>query len=178
VAIALPERDAYLLRREYFDAVASVDLNIGRPMDALAPTGKAENTLVILTSYKGLSTGHNGIWRKSKGRWILVHNQGDRRSMYDNSLRLPLIVRWPGVIRPTRTIAETGSYFDWYPTRLEAAGAPCAAPHLRGRSLLPLQNAAKLCFYRTPGGSASATSAMVAWTSSTDRAMTPTSTTI
>jgi uncharacterized sulfatase len=160
------------MRREYLGAVASVDRNIGRLMDALAATGKAENTLVVFTSDNGFNMGHNGIWHKGNGRWILLHNRGDRPNMYDNSLRVPLIVRWPGVIAPGRTITETGSHFDWYPTLLEAAGAPASTPRFRGRSLLPLfrgeagdwdndlfaqysmwdwhQNGAKPRSYRTP----------------------------
>jgi len=60
----------------------------------------AANTVVIYTSDHGYNLGHHGIWHKGNGRWILTDNRGDRPNLWDNSLRTPTIIRWPGHIHP------------------------------------------------------------------------------
>lgn len=129
------------MNREYLAAVASVDRNVGRLLGVLESEHLVEDTLVVFTADNGYNLGHNGIWHKGNGRWILYNNRGDRPNMYDNSLRLPLIVRWPGVTRSGEVIEETCSHLDWYPTFLDILGdsAPEAAS-LRGTSILPLLN--------------------------------------
>jgi uncharacterized sulfatase len=59
--------------------------------------------------------------------------------MYDNSLRVPTAVVWPGVIRPGTRITETVSHLDWYPTLVELAGGKLPQGEtIRGRSIVPL----------------------------------------
>jgi arylsulfatase A-like enzyme len=59
--------------------------------------------------------------------------------MYDNSLKVPTIVKWPGVIRGETVIEDTITSLDWYPTLVDIAGSQLPAEHLvRGHSIAPL----------------------------------------
>ena len=69
--------------RDYLACIQSVDENVGRVLDYLEESGLAENTIVIYNSDQGFYLGEHG--------WF------DKRFMYEESLRTPLIVRWPGV---------------------------------------------------------------------------------
>jgi arylsulfatase A-like enzyme len=72
--------------QDYLGCVASVDDNLGRILDYLDETGLAENTIVFYTSDQGFYLGEHG--------WF------DKRWMYEESLKTPLIIRWPGEIQP------------------------------------------------------------------------------
>lgn len=133
--------------REYLASASGVDRSVGRIMRRLEELGISENTIVIFTSDHGYNMGHNGIEHKGNGIWITKslppptgHIPGKYRpNLYDNSLRVPAIVRWPGVIRPGTAIGEVTSSLDWYPTIVEMAGAELPEEEIiRGRSLLPL----------------------------------------
>ena len=161
------------MRREYLASVHSVDRNVGRILDELKRLELDGDTLVVFTSDNGYNLGHNGIWHKGNGWWILTNNQGNRPNLYDNSLRVPGIVRWPGVIPPWQTIDATLSHMDWFPTLLEVCEASVPDDTiLRGQSMCSLlkgegedrdrdlfaqyemwdrnQNGAKLRSFRTP----------------------------
>ena len=137
-----PNLDIPRLKRmtcEYMASIASVDRNVGRLLDVLDKLKFSDNTLIVFTSDNGYNMGHNGIWHKGNGRWILTNNRGDRPNLYDNTLRLPAIVRWPGVISPNTVINETISNLDWFPTLTSIGGASSAGKYLiRGRNFLPL----------------------------------------
>lgn len=139
--------------RRYLASVASVDRNVGRVLGRLDALGLAENTVVIFTSDHGYNMGHNGIWHKGNGTWILNETPPAtenipgkwRPNMYDRSLRVPLAVRWPGRIAPGTVVEETVTNLDWYPTLLAMAGAeqPDSA-QVRGRSFMPLLEGQRL----------------------------------
>ncbi|MHC4647567.1 MAG: sulfatase-like hydrolase/transferase [Planctomycetota bacterium] len=144
---ALPERDylkldvprAKRMMREYLASVASADRNVGRVLRLLDKLGLADNTVVIFTSDNGYNLAHNGIWHKGNGRWLLTDNRGPRPNMYDNSLKVPAIVRWPGVIEPGSTVERTITNLDWFATIRAMAGV--AVPNngfIRGHNFLPL----------------------------------------
>ncbi len=133
--------------KEYLASIAGIDRNVGRVLATLDRLGIRENTIVAFTSDHGYNMGHNGIEHKGNGIWITRNQPPDtenipgkyRPNLYDNSLRVPAIVRWPGVVEPGTVISETVSNLDWYPTLTEMAGA--AMPHgvtVRGRSIVPL----------------------------------------
>lgn len=133
--------------REYLASVAGVDRNLGRLLRTLDDLKLRDNTLVVFTSDHGYNMGHHGIWHKGNGHWILTDPpagtqnvpRGQRPNMYDHSIRVPCVVRWPGVVRPGTRITQTVSHLDWYPTLLAATHV--SAPReikLRGRSILPL----------------------------------------
>ena len=140
----LPEPDypdldtarAKRMLREYLGSVASVDRNMGRLLAELEALDIEERTIVIFTSDHGYNMGHHGIWHKGNGRWLLKHERGSLPNLFDTSLRVPSLVRWPEVVAPGTVISETVSQLDWYPTVLQMAGAK--SEETRGRSLVPL----------------------------------------
>jgi arylsulfatase A-like enzyme len=112
--------------KDYLRTIASVDDNIGRLLDYLDESGLAENTLVIYTSDQGFFLGERG--------WY------DKRFSYDESLQMPLIVRWPGVTKPGSRNRQLVQNIDFAPTFLEVAGVP-VPEDIQGRSLVPLLQA-------------------------------------
>ena len=135
------------MTREYLASVTSVDVNVARILTELETLDLDHKTIVIFTSDHGYNMGHNGIWHKGNGHWVLTSNppatanipNGQRPNMYDNSLRVPTAVRWPGVIRPGLDVTQTISNLDWFPTLLAMAGVGVPEETVvRGRSLLPL----------------------------------------
>jgi uncharacterized sulfatase len=135
------------LTREYLASVAAVDRNVGRVLDELDRLKLADNTLVIFTSDHGYNIGHHGILHKGNASWILTENPPGtknvpaqhRPNMFDTSLRVPCVIRWPKTIPAGRVIGRTVTHLDWFPTVLEAAGLNIPKdPTLRGRSVLSL----------------------------------------
>ena len=108
---------------DYLATVQSVDDNVGRLLAYLDSAGLARNTIVIYTSDQGFFLGDHGMF--------------DKRFMYEESLRMPFLVRWPGVIRPGSRIAAMGLNVDFAPTFLEAAGLRVPST-MQGRSLVPV----------------------------------------
>lgn len=135
------------MTREYLASVHGVDRNLGRVLALLDELKLTQRTIVIYTSDHGYNMGHNGIWHKGNGHWVLTEPppatpnipRGQRPNMYDNSIRVPAAVRWPGVVKPGTIVRQTVSNLDWYPTILEMAGIdPPQGVLLRGRSIVPL----------------------------------------
>lgn len=135
------------MTREYLASIASVDVNIGRLLDRLDALQLTHRTVVIFTSDHGYNMGHNGIWHKGNGHWVLTQNppatpnipSGQRPNMYDNSIRVPAAIRWPGVVRPGLVVEESLTNLDWFPTLLAIAGVEIPEGLLvRGRNFLPL----------------------------------------
>jgi arylsulfatase A-like enzyme len=108
---------------DYLGCVASVDESVGRVLKYLDDEGLAENTLVVYTSDQGFYLGEHGWFDK---RWI-----------FEESLRTPLLVRWPGVVKPASVNADLVSNLDFAETFLDAAGVPVPS-EMQGLSLLPL----------------------------------------
>jgi choline-sulfatase len=145
-----PDLDKSKLRkgtREYFGSVASVDRQIGRILNLLDSLQLSENTIVVFTSDHGYNMGHNGMWRKGNGQWILTNPpagtenipEPQRPNMYDNSLRVPTVIRWPAKIKSGTVVKETISTLDWYPSLLAMADVDkpdTITTH--GRNFLPL----------------------------------------
>lgn len=109
--------------KDYLRCVASVDDNVGRVLDYLDRSGLADNTVVIYSSDQGFYLGDHG--------WF------DKRFMYEESFRMPLVVRWPGVVQPGSVNEDLVSNLDFAETFLDIAGAKIPAD-MQGRSLLPL----------------------------------------
>lgn len=135
------------MTREYLASVAGVDRNVGQVLAALERLQLTENTIFIFSSDNGYQVGHNGIYHKGNGIWLTRTRPPDtknikssyRPNLYDNSLRVPAIVRWPSQIPPGTVITETVSNLDWYPTLLAMTGtAMPAGVTVRGRNALPL----------------------------------------
>jgi arylsulfatase A-like enzyme len=109
--------------QDYLGCIASVDEGVGRVLDYLEANGLAENTIVVYTSDQGFYLGEHG--------WY------DKRFIYDESFKTPLLVKWPGVIAPGSRSTQMVQNLDFAQTLLEVAGiAPPA--DMQGESLLPL----------------------------------------
>jgi uncharacterized sulfatase len=127
------------MMREYLASVACLDRNVGRVLRSLDELGVARDTIVLFTADNGMNMGHNGIWHKGNGRWLLTDKRSDRPNLYDNSLRVPAVVRFPARARAGLAVTRTITNLDWFPTLLSLTGAakPVDAV-LRGRDLSPL----------------------------------------
>jgi arylsulfatase A-like enzyme len=109
--------------KDYLRCIASVDDNVGRLLRYLDEEGLAADTVVIYSSDQGFYLGEHG--------WF------DKRWMYQESLKTPLIVRWPGVTRPGSEDTHLVANLDLPETFLEIAGV-AVPPDMQGRSLAPL----------------------------------------
>ncbi len=109
--------------QDYLASISMVDDNIGRLLDYLDETGQAENTIVVYTSDQGFYLGEHG--------WF------DKRFIYDESFKTPLLVRWPGVVAPGSRSSEMVQNLDYAQTLLDAAGLT-QPDDMQGESLMPL----------------------------------------
>ncbi len=111
----------------YFAAVTAMDLNVGRILQKLAELGLREKTLVVFSGDNGFSCGHHGFWGKGNGTRPL--------NMYENSVKVPLIVSHPGRVPAGKVSDAMVSQYDFMPTLLEYLGLPAVDdPLLPGRS--------------------------------------------
>lgn len=116
--------------REYYSSVASVDRNIGRLLKQLDDTGLTDNTIVLFTSDHGYNLGRHYVSSKGNGIWQgggRISGAPNRPNMWDTSLRVPLAIRWPGVIKPGTRISQTVSFIDFYKTMLGMLDVPVPA---------------------------------------------------
>ena len=120
---ALTEWKYNRFMHDYLACIKGLDDNVGRLLKYLDDTGLATNTLVLYTSDQGFFLGEHGWFDK---RWI-----------FEESARAPLLMRWPGVIPPGRNCSQIVSSFDFAETFLEVAGA-LVPDRMQGRSLVPL----------------------------------------
>ena len=109
--------------QDYLACIQSMDDNVGRLLDWVDQNGLRENTVVIYTSDQGFFLGDHGLY--------------DKRFMYEASLHMPFIVRWPGVTKAGSATSSMILNADFAPTFLEIAGQPVPAD-MQGRSLVPL----------------------------------------
>src|SRR5690606_33850112 len=109
--------------RDYLSTAASMDRNIGRVLDYLDAHDLTENTLVIYLSDQGFYMGEHG--------WF------DKRFMYEESFRTPMVARLPGLIKPNTKIDAFAMNLDIAPTLLELANVAAPAD-MQGTSFLPL----------------------------------------
>ena len=134
--------------REYYAAIHAVDRNIGRLLQRLDELQLAGRTIVMFTSDNGYMIGQHGLYLKGNGQWILGGKRGPARpNMFDESILVPLIIRWPGVAKPGITIPQPVSNIDTYATVLGMLGIAAPAgwkhegvdfsPLLRGKKFTP-----------------------------------------
>ena len=108
---------------DYLATAASVDQSVGRLLDDLKASGLDRDTIVVFSSDQGFFLGEHGWFDK---RWI-----------FEQSMRTPLLVRWPGVTAAGSVSDAIVSNLDFAETFLDVAGVP-ASPAMQGRSLVPI----------------------------------------
>lgn len=118
--------------QEYLATVAAVDEGVGKILDYLEGTGLDENTLVVYTSDQGFYLGEHG--------WF------DKRFMYEESLKMPLLMQFPGMIEPETTVNALTQNLDFAPTFLDLAGGTEYAVEMQGESFKNLLNGSKVDF--------------------------------
>ena len=109
--------------KNYLRCVRGVDDSVGKIQDTLKDLQLDDNTVVIYSSDQGFYIGDHG--------WY------DKRWMYEESLMMPLIVKWPGVTKPDSRSDQMVQNLDYAQTFLEMAGAEIPA-NMQGRSLVPI----------------------------------------
>lgn len=109
--------------RDYLSTAVSLDRNIGRTLDYLDKNNLTENTIVIYMSDQGFYLGEHG--------WF------DKRFIYEESFRTPMVMRYPGVIKPGTVSNDLVMNLDIAPTMLDAAGLAKPKDE-QGESMLPL----------------------------------------
>jgi arylsulfatase A-like enzyme len=120
--------------KDYLRCVKSVDDSVGRMLDYLQEAGLDDNTVVIYSSDQGWYLGEHG--------WF------DKRWMYEESLRTPLLVRWPGVATPGSVNRDIVSNLDFAETFLAMAGLESPSD-MQGRSFVPLLHGQRPDDWRT-----------------------------
>ncbi|UFH35499.1 sulfatase family protein [Flavobacterium acetivorans] len=109
--------------RDYLSTAVSLDRNIGRTLDYLDKNNLTENTIVIYMSDQGFYLGEHG--------WF------DKRFIYEESFRTPMVMRYPGVVKPGTISNDLVMNLDIAPTMLDAAGVAIPKDE-QGQSMLPL----------------------------------------
>ncbi len=109
--------------QDYLATISSIDDNVGRVLDYLEENDLEDNTIVVYTSDQGFYLGEHG--------WY------DKRFIYDESFKTPLLIRWPNKIKPGITNDEMVQNLDFAQTFLEAAGIS-SPEDMQGESLIPL----------------------------------------
>ncbi|HTV67662.1 MAG TPA: sulfatase/phosphatase domain-containing protein, partial [Rhizobiaceae bacterium] len=120
-ALAMFKYQRYIKR--YLRTVASIDENVGRLLDYLDEAGLADDTIVIYTSDQGFFLGEHG--------WY------DKRFMYEESLRMPFLVRYPRAIEAGAISADIAMNVDFAPTFLDYAGIRVPS-YMQGTSMRPI----------------------------------------
>lgn len=117
----LKEHDTFV--RAYLATLLSIDESVGRLYDALREAGQLDNTLVVFTSDNGFVLGE--------------HGRVDKRTMYEESIRIPLLVRYPPLAKAGTVVPQMILSHDLAPTLLDVAGAQ-PLTDVTGRSVVPL----------------------------------------
>lgn len=124
----------------YAAMIASVDESVGRVMRALQDHQLADNTVLVFASDNGGVGGYVREGIKADGKDITDNAplRSGKGSLYEGGTRVPLIVRWPGVVKAGGSVSVPTIHVDVYPTLLEIAKAPKPRQVLDGQSLVPL----------------------------------------
>lgn len=122
-------------RAAYAAMITRMDREVGRMMDLLKDLGLDENTLVIFTSDNGTAWGYGGtdpqFFNSSNGL------RDFKGSVYEGGIRVPMIARWKGKIKPGTTSDHVSAFWDFYPTFAEMVGTEIPED-MDGISLLPI----------------------------------------
>ncbi len=123
LAAGVAQRQAGDARMNYFRSITTIDRSLGRLLDAIDELHLTEDTVVIFASDNGYYMGEHGL--------------NDKRSAYEESMRIPLILRWPRGAPAGRTVDAMVLNIDLAPTLLDLAGLPVPEA-MHGKSWKPL----------------------------------------
>jgi arylsulfatase A-like enzyme len=126
---ALTEWKLQRYLKDYYATANGLDRNIGKLLDYLDKSGLAKNTVVIYSSDQGFYLGEHG--------WF------DKRFIYEQSMKTPFIIRYPGVVKPGTTVEQMMVNIDWAPTVLDIAGVKIPSV-MQGVSIMPLLKAPQI----------------------------------
>lgn len=129
--------------QDYCGTIAAIDEGVGRVLDYLEKNGLSDNTIVVYTSDQGFYLGEHG--------WF------DKRFVYNESFKTPLLIQWPHVIKAGSVNNHMVQNLDMAPTLLKAAGVKVPAD-MQGESMIPIlkggqkfRDAAYYHYYEYPG---------------------------
>ena len=109
--------------RRYCETILAVDDSVGKVTSWLEKSGQLDSTLILFLGDNGFLFGEHGLI--------------DKRCAYEESIRIPMFVHCPDIVKPETVISEVVANLDVAPTLLEVAGLP-VPPQMQGRSMLPL----------------------------------------
>lgn len=110
--------------RRYCETLLAVDDSVGRIIATLRERGQLDNTLIVYTGDNGFAFGEHGLI--------------DKRTAYEWSMRVPLVMQCPEIIKPGTVVSQVVANIDFAPTLLEAAGVQETLKNIDGRSYWPL----------------------------------------
>lgn len=111
--------------KKLLECLGAVDESLGKVMKTLEDLGELDNTVIIYSSDNGYFMGEHGYW--------------DKRIAYESSMRIPMLIRYPKMIKPKTEINQMGLNIDIAPTILDLAGIK-APSYMQGESLVNLFN--------------------------------------
>ncbi|WP_430815097.1 sulfatase family protein [Carboxylicivirga sp. RSCT41] len=127
-------KDLPMPRREYAAFLSTMDEQIGQVLDELDSKGLADNTIVIFQSDQGHSTEERAFW----GGGNAGPYRGCKFTFFEGGIRVPAIIRYPGVIPGNELREQMASGMDWLPTIAELTGSEILDNTIEGKSLMPI----------------------------------------
>jgi arylsulfatase A-like enzyme len=121
-------------RKEYAAFVSTEDERIGQVLDHLDKTGQAENTIVIFQSDHGHSTEERAFW----GGGNAGVYRGSKFSYFEGGIRVPAIIRYPGVVPENQVRNQLCMEMDWFATIAELTGTDISKMNIDGKSIMPV----------------------------------------
>ena len=113
--------------------IETLDKGIGQVLQKIDDLNLTDNTVVIFFSDNG------GLESKQDQKPL----RGGKAMVYEGGIRVPLVVRWPGVVKEGSVCREPVTSTDFFPTMMEIAGLKCDIPNIDGKSILPLLKQSK-----------------------------------
>jgi choline-sulfatase len=143
--VKMDEEGLRKLMRIYYGSIACADRNLGRLLATLDELNLTQNTFFIFMADNGMNLGQLALIGKGNANILGSKPPIYRPNMFDRSVLVPFIVRWPGVVKAGATSDALISTIDILPTLIEATGAVAGEKlQLDGRSLLPLLKGEKV----------------------------------
>jgi uncharacterized sulfatase len=139
------------LTRRYYASIHAVDRNLGRLLAKLDELKLADRTIVLFTSDHGYNVGHHVLHGKGNAVWIGGGVQGPKRpNMFESSIRVPLLMRWPGVLKGGTRIEQPVMNLDTFSSVLGMLGVSApAGTKQHGRDFSPLLRGEPVKDWRT-----------------------------